>query len=70
MGFMAVLGYCFACHCPISFNPNRVPSLLVDGERQAICSLCHAQWNEIHRTSKGLDPIPLDPEAYAPEECP
>lgn len=70
MAFMMVHGFCCACGRPISYNPNRVPSLPVNGQREAICRYCHAEWNRIHRTEKGLDPIPLHPDAYEPEEVP
>lgn len=68
MGFMTIHGYCAACGRFIVFNPDRVPSLRVDGERQPICQSCHAEWNRIHRLAKGLDPAPLHPDAYEPEE--
>ena len=59
---------CVACRTPIAVNPAKCPSLRVNGVKQAICPSCFAKWNEIHRTNKGLEPIPLNPEAYAP--CP
>jgi hypothetical protein len=31
------------------------------------CESCFHQWNEIHRTRKGLDPLPLHPKAYEPK---
>lgn len=67
-GFAIVLGYCVGCKSRISFNPVHVPSLRINGEKQPLCPACHAKWNEIHRTSKGLPAIPLHPDAYA--ACP
>lgn len=61
------LGSCINCNTPISFNPTKVPSLRVKGVREPICRDCHAMWNEIHRISKGLEAIPVDPQAYEPE---
>lgn len=67
MAFMYALGSCCACGTGIAFNPNKVPSLRVNGVREPICRACFEQWNQIHRTSKGLDPVELSPDAYEPE---
>lgn len=67
LAFMLVYGTCCACGSRISFNPDKVPSLRVNGVREPICRACFEQWNQIHRTSKGLDPLPLAPDAYEPE---
>ena len=61
-GFATVFAKCVACKTMIGFNPKRVPS--IDGE--PLCASCHAKWNEIHRVSKGLEPIPPHPDAYEP----
>jgi hypothetical protein len=68
MPFMFVVGSCVACHAMITFNPHHVPSLRVRGEREPLCKSCFARWNKIHRTSQGLEPLPLHPEAYESEE--
>ena len=47
-------------------NPSRCPSIRVNGSREAICEVCFARWNKIHRTENGLEPIPLNPDAYKP----
>jgi hypothetical protein len=70
MAFMYGHGHCINCRARISFNIDFVPTLRVNGEREPLCRSCHAKWNEIHRTSKGLDPVPLHPEAYEPQEVP
>jgi len=70
MAYMFVHGFCAHCNTPISFNPDHVPSLRVQGTRVPICEGCFNEWNRIHRTSQGLDPIPLHPEAYEPKEVP
>jgi len=67
-GYMIVLGGCLTCEAPIAVNPDLCPSLRVDGERCPICRACFDKWNQIHRTSKGLDPVPLHPDAYSPAE--
>jgi hypothetical protein len=64
MGYALCLGSCVNCRRPISFNPVAVPSLVVNGSREPLCIDCYERWNEIHRTSKGLEKVPLHPDAY------
>lgn len=66
MGAMFVIGDCVACKSLITFNPDHVPSLRVNGVREPLCKACFDRWNELHRVSKGLPPEPLHPEAYSP----
>jgi len=65
-GYVFVLGCCCACRAVIGFNPNHVPSLRVNGKREPLCPGCHKKWNEIHRVSKGLEPIEAHPDAWEP----
>jgi len=67
-GYMIMLAGCVACSAPISCNPDFCPSIRVNGQREPICRACFDKWNQIHRIDKGLDPIALHPEAYAPTE--
>lgn len=67
-GYFWLTAPCCACGKIITCNPARVPSLTVGGHRRPLCLGCYARWNEIHRTSKGLEPIPLMDGAYEP--CP
>jgi hypothetical protein len=60
------LGECFGCHQLFSFNPHRVPSVVVHGEREPICEACVARVNP-RRIANGLDPIVPLPGAYEPE---
>lgn len=64
--YALVVGPCVACKTTISFNPNAVPSICVDGERKPLCRSCFARWNQIHRVSQGLPPEKLNPNAYEP----
>lgn len=64
MGYAFCLGTCINCAKSISFNPRRVPSIKVDGVKEPLCAECCAKWNEIHRVSKGLEPIPPHKDAY------
>ena len=68
MGYYFMVAGCVACEVTITCNPDYVPSLVVNGHREPICKNCHARWNEIHRISKGLDPVPVHPQAYEPQE--
>ena len=69
MGYYCMVSACCACDITITCNPDYVPVLVTEnGGREPICKHCHARWNEIHRTSKGLEPEPLHPQAYEPQE--
>lgn len=68
MAYMFVVGECVACKTVITFNADKVPSIRVNGVREPICAGCFRRWNLIHRVNKGLNPLPLDPEAYEPQE--
>lgn len=46
--FAYMIGQCAACHNMIHFNPHKVPSLLVGGERVQICRSCAEKWNRMH----------------------
>jgi hypothetical protein len=67
MGFMACLAPCFGCKRVFSFNPDRVPSIPVDGVRQPVCRDCVERVNP-QRVANGLEPIRVLPGAYEPEE--
>lgn len=67
MGYMFVLGNCFACKRPFTFNATWVPSITVEGTREPVCADCMAAANA-KRVGMGLDPHPIHPEAYEPEE--
>jgi len=66
MDFMFIVSECVACERIISYNPERVPSLRINGSREPLCRLCFIRWNQEHRISKGLEPVFLHPDAYAP----
>lgn len=65
MGYALAYGTCFGCQKTFSFNPHRVPSIPIDGDRQPICRECVELVNP-KRIENGLAPIVLDPEAYEP----
>ena len=66
-GYMSVIGECFTCKAPLTFNASRVPSIRIDGKREPICRACIALANP-KRIENGLAPIAIHPQAYEPEE--
>jgi hypothetical protein len=50
-----------------SYNPDKVPSLRVNGVREPVCKGCVERVNPV-RIAKWLDPIVPLPGAYEPEE--
>lgn len=65
MGYAFVMGTCFGCYRRISYNPNKVPSIWVDGERQAICRNC-ASIVQRNQRRDGLKVTLIHPQAYEP----
>ena len=68
MAYMMVMGPCFCCKQPMSYNPNTVPSIPIDGVRQAICRACIEQANP-KRIENGLPPVVIASDAYEAAEC-
>jgi hypothetical protein len=66
-GYVSCIGTCFACKKPFSFNPNKVPSLRVEGVKREICRTCIEIANP-KRIANGLEPVAILPGAY--EACP
>ncbi len=67
MGYVSVLGVCFGCKQPFSFNPDKVPSIRVNGVREPVCRACVARVNP-ERVKNGLAPIEILPGAYEAAE--
>lgn len=65
--FMVVLGRCAVCGQVFSFNPNKVPSVRVDGKREPICRACIEMANKV-RIDGGMEPFPVLEDAYEAEE--
>jgi hypothetical protein len=65
-GYMLAIGPCWGCGAMFAFNPDRVPSIVVEGERQALCRACVARANRL-RASTGAPPIVPLAGAYEPE---
>ena len=62
MGYALMFGACCACYQTISFNPHKVPSLMIDGRREPLCRSCALKWNELHPENAR----PIQPDAYEP----
>lgn len=67
MAFMSCMGECISCRCLFSFNPDRVPSAVVNGVREPICRACVERANPL-RLERGLPAIDILPGAYDAEE--
>lgn len=67
-GYVFVMAPCYCCGLIFSFNPDRVPSIVVDGEREPICADCVERVNP-QRVANKLEPIVPLPGAYGPAEA-
>jgi hypothetical protein len=67
MPYMVVLGLCVRCRAVMSFNPETVPSVRVDGEREPLCEPCVRVLNG-QREAAGLPPFVIPAGAYEPAE--
>jgi hypothetical protein len=67
MGYVMAMGTCVSCRQPFSFNPHKVPSVVVNGYREPICKACVDKANP-QRVANGLAPINVLPDAYEPLE--
>ena len=56
MGYVTVMSECYGCGRLFSFNPMRVPSIPIKGDRKPICEVCVARVNPM-REKNGLPPI-------------
>lgn len=66
---MYVIGACYGCKRPFSFNADLVPSLTIKGHREPFCRPCIDAANPV-RVAKGLPPIVPAEGAYEPQEVP
>jgi hypothetical protein len=58
-GYYWAMGTCVACGSTISFNPDYVPSIRVDGKKEPLCRGCFGQWNQIYREQRYRSPLLL-----------
>jgi hypothetical protein len=60
-------GKCIGCEQVFGYNPDFVPSVVVDGVRKAVCRSCVMAANP-ERIKNGLAPIEIHSQAYEPFE--
>ncbi len=65
MGVALAMSECFGCKRVFAYNPLRVPSIPIRGERQPICLDCVHAVNP-KRVANGLAPIIPHRDAYEP----
>jgi hypothetical protein len=63
MGYVFATSPCYGCKQIFSYNPMRVPSIRIDGDRRPICRACVERVNP-QRVANGLDPIVPLSDAY------
>lgn len=68
-GVMLLLCDCVRCGRAFTCNPARVPSvrLTPEGPREPLCRPC-AEWMVAERAKRGLQVVPIHPDAYS--ACP
>lgn len=64
-GWVMAYGPCAGCGRVFGFNPLRVPSITLNGQREAVCASCVARVNP-RRVANGVSPIVPEPDAYEP----
>jgi hypothetical protein len=65
MGFLFLTADCSRCRRVFAFNPLRVPSVVVAGERLPLCRDC-VEWANAIRASRGLATWTVYPDSYEP----
>jgi len=66
VGYFYLVGTCWSCGAVFGFNPDRVPSIMVGGQRRQVCRDCIERANP-RRVANGLDPVVPLPGAYEPQ---
>ncbi|MEK0326432.1 MAG: hypothetical protein QQN63_12085 [Nitrosopumilus sp.] len=65
MGYIMATSACYGCKCIFSYNPQKVPSIRIDGVREPVCELCIMAANR-QREKLGLDLHVIHSDAYKP----
>ena len=63
MGYALGFSACVGCGRPFFYNPLRVPSIVVNGNREPVCLDCVNRANPVRRQA-GLPEIVPHPDAY------
>ena len=62
-GYAFAMGACLRCGQPFTFNPVRVPSIRVNGQREPLCRACVDALNA-ERVKLGLERWVIPDDAY------
>jgi len=65
MGYVFAMGPCLRCGRVFSFNPHRVPSIRVNGEREPVCRPCYEHLARLQQAA-GMKVLELPHDAYEP----
>ena len=63
MAFVTLTSACVLCGHTFTYNPVRVPSVRVRGQREPICRPC-VEWANDIRAARGLATWPVAADAY------
>jgi hypothetical protein len=64
---VVAIGPCWGCRQLFMFDPDLVPSAVINGVREPLCRVCIVRFN-VRRKAEGLEAIVPLPGAYGPEE--
>ena len=68
MGYITAISPCVGCGRIFTYNPTKVPSITINGQREPICQTCVDRVNP-RRVANGLEPIvPLSGAYEAADE--
>ncbi len=67
MGYVQAISACVGCGKLFGYSPTKVPSIVVNGQREPICERCIEEANPI-RVANGLPPIVILPGAYEADD--
>jgi hypothetical protein len=60
---MRVMGVCACCAAIVSFDPDRVPTIKINGQKQPLCESCVGEANARRNLLK-LQPIVIPEGTY------
>jgi len=63
LAFVTLTSACFLCRKLFSYNPVRVPSVMVRDQREPLCRRC-VEWANRARAAKGLPTWTIHPDSY------
>ena len=66
MGYAVIIGQCYGCGHPFTFNPHKVPSVRDSkNEKQPVCRTCMNGIN-YKREKSGMKKFEIPADAYEP----